>query len=121
MRRPSARILSDAVALYRYTPTQDGNGFAVGDATAYTTLIAASVPCSVQPGETQVVYDAQKRPSAQVRDYLIVFASDPGLAARDKIVWVDDLGTPRTIFASGPATCAAGRSAVWEAHGTERL
>ena len=121
MRRPSVRILKNTVALYRYAPTQDGNGFAVGDASAYSTLIAASVPCSVQAGEAQVVYDVQQRPSAQVRDYLIVFASDPGLAVRDKIVWIDDLGISHTIFASGPATCAAGRLAAWEAHGTERL
>jgi hypothetical protein len=120
VRHPSARVLRNRVDLYRFVPVQDSNAFDLGDDTAYTTLISAGVACSVQPGDPETVYDAQGRPSA-VRGYHLVFAADPGLAQRDRVVWVDGLGVTRRLHAAGPATDQAGRSGAFRVRATERV
>lgn len=118
---PSTNCLKNRVDIYAFTPSKDSNAFLVGDGTAYTTLVASAVPCSVQPGETEILYDAQMRPTAHVQAYKLTFRTNPGTAQRYKAVWVDDRGVSRSIILSGPARNMAGRSNAWHCTGEERL
>lgn len=116
MRKPSSRVLKNTVDLYSGTLTPDTEG---GPGWSYPTIpMTANVRCSVQPMETTEVIDEQGR-LTQVRDYEIMFASDPGLKPRDKIIW-RDVTPNRTLFYQA-VDDQAGREAAFVAKATERL
>lgn len=117
---PSAAVLRNRVTIYKFAGKRDSNGFIADDGTAYQTVLATDVPCSVQPGETETVYDQQDRPTA-VRNYKILFGSAYAIGLRDKIVWVDSLGVSRSIIATGPPSDQAGRGYMWTLRGQEKL
>src|SRR4051794_31324477 len=99
MRNPSSRILANTVALYRFVPSQDPDAGVGAD--PYI-LLASVVPCSVQPHDPEREFDATGK-VVESRAYDLVFATDHGLLANDKAVWVDGLGTSRNLFVSGSA------------------
>jgi hypothetical protein len=111
----------NAVTIFKFTPHQDSMAFDVGDDSAYTVIRASDVPCSVQPGETTLVYDQNTSRTSSVTPYTVYFAANPEVVQRDRLIWVDDEGTTRTLIASGPSSNQAGRSAVWAVKAEEVL
>lgn len=121
MRKPSNRCLPNVVSIYRFNGTRDSSGFVVGDDSAYTETIAAGVQCSVQPSDPEDVYDEQMRPTGTVATWMVLFRDNYAIKQKDKIVWVDDLGASRKLFAKGPPSNQAGRNAMWAVTTIEKL
>lgn len=110
MRHPSARCLANVVTVYRYAPTQDVDAGAVfNQATA--TVLARSVPCSVQPARPDANYGEDQDRVSQVNQYIVIFSVDYGINIKDVIVWVDGSVT-RTLSVVGSVNWA-GRSSAW--------
>lgn len=112
---PSPQSLSNTVDLYRFGGTQDPDGGVI----ASYTLIASSVPCSVQPDDPMRFLDEKTGRIIQKTAYSVFFATNYGLKADDKIVWADDLGNTRTIFVFGVDN-EAGKNSVFVANCEER-
>ncbi len=116
MRSPSARCLVNTVDLYPASPTQDRSGGLQYD---YPGLTRRGMPCSVQgkgPGEE--VDEAGR--ITPVNTYHVIFATDPGLTSRDKLIQTDV--TPnRTLFVQGNSPSEAGRGSTFVLVAVERL
>lgn len=103
---PSPRCLSNRVALYRLSPTQDEDaGFG---ADPYGPPFATDVPCSVQPAQPVRVLDPATRRMVESTRYDVMFRDDHSLVVDDKLVWVDEAGTSHTLYVRG-AVDQAGR------------
>lgn len=117
MRSPTARILINSVNVFKATMGRDTDG---GVSYTYPTSPSlAGWKCSVQFGGVAEVVDDQNR-VAQVNQYSIISASNPGVSPRDKLVWIDNGGVTRTLFAQA-TTDEAGRGAAFVVHAIERL
>lgn len=117
-RSPSPRALSNTVDLYRFLGVQDPDA---GVATnPYGTTLATSVPSSVQPDDPIRYVDEPTGRIIEKTAYTVIFATDYALRADDKIVWVDDAGTTRSLFVLGTAN-QAGKGATFAVHVEERL
>lgn len=110
MRSPSARCLPNRVDLFRFAPTQDEDAGVL--ANPYGAAFATAVPCSVQPAEPGRFVDRETSRGIQKTTYNVTFATDRGLVADDKIVWVDEAGTIHVLFVHGSAD-QAGRGAAF--------
>lgn len=110
MRSPSPRCLANTVTVYRYAPSQDEDAGATFNQTS-ATVLARSVPCSVQPARPEADYGEGQDRVFQVNQYTVIFPIDYGVNIKDVIVWVDGLVT-RTLSVVG-AVNWAGRSSAW--------
>jgi hypothetical protein len=109
-RSPSPRILTNTVDLYRYTGAQDADGGVAAD--PYGTALASGVACSVQPDRPRRDLDPSTGRLAEKTPYRVYFATDHGLRAGDKIVWVDQTGKTRTLIVAGASDQAGKGGAI---------
>ncbi len=112
-RHPSARILRNQVNFFRAVPSQDPDG-----APSYSQVGERSYQCSIQPSKTEVV-DEQDRITI-LTVYELIFAENPNLNPRDKLVWNDiDNGITHTAFCNDTNN-EAGRGMAWYVTAVER-
>jgi hypothetical protein len=118
MRSPSARVLQNTVTAYRYLGGQTTDAGLKSNSYG-TTPIASGVACSVQPDDPERMYDDAGRIVREIRTYSIMFGSNPGLQANDKVTWTDTLGVSHDLFVLGTAD-QAGRGAAFVVSCEER-
>ncbi len=112
-RHPSARIIRNSVSFFRALAQQDPDG-----APAYSQIATRTLQCSIQPEAIEVV-DDQGRVTISTM-YEIVFAENPGLNPRDKLVWNDiDNGITHTAYCHATRN-EAGRGMAWYVTAGER-
>jgi hypothetical protein len=98
MRSPSPRALSSRVSLYRAVVVQDEDG---GEVVSYGAAMATDVPCSVQPADPVRLLDPATLRLVQKTLYDVIFGTDYGLRADDKVVWVDSAGLSHNLYVHG--------------------
>lgn len=116
MRSPSARCLPNLVDAYPASATQDHSG---GVQYVYAAATLRGVPCSVQGKGAGEEVDEHGR-ITPVNMYHVLFATDPGLTSRDKLVQTD-VTPSRTLFVQGNTPSEAGRGSVFVLRAVERL
>jgi hypothetical protein len=116
MRKPSARALANRVMLYRAVRTQDEDG---GEVVAYGAVMAADVPCSVQPADPERFVDTTTGRLVQKTLYDVIFGHDYSLRADDKIVWIDNSSVSHNLYVHGSAD-QAGRGGCFVVSTEER-
>lgn len=77
-----------------------------------------NIPCTAQPHEYEEVYEDGR--VTQMRRWRLMFADDPQLKPRDKIVFSAPDGTIHTVFVE-LSRDEGGRGMAYTVRGTERL
>jgi hypothetical protein len=117
MRKPSARILTNRCDIYRNTSAQDADG---GPQFTYPAVPSlAGQACSVQYRDTGLDEQTFGRLTV-VNIYHIIFAIDPKLKPRDRVVWTDP-SPNRTLFVESNPPSEAGRRAAFVVRAVERV
>lgn len=117
MRRPSSRVLRNRVNIYVGVSGQDSELAPTFSYPAVPTY--SNVACSVQYTDTGLDPEALKR-LTMVSLYDVMFAADPHLKPRDKLVWLDT--TPnRTLQVESCPPSEAGRGSAWVVRCIEKV
>ncbi len=117
MRSPSSRILINRVDVYRNISAQDAAGGPQFTYPAAPSLLGLA--CSVQYRDTGLDEQTFGRLTV-VNIYHIIFAIDPKLKPRDKVVW-RDADPVRTLFVESNPPSEAGRRAAFVVRAVERV
>lgn len=115
MRNPSARILNQPCVVYSAIRGQDTTG---GVQYTYSDSASQVLICSAQPHEYEEVYEGER--ITQVRHWRFMFAANPSVRPRDKVMWNDSSGGSHIGFVQ-TFRDEAGRGAAWTARVIEKL
>jgi hypothetical protein len=116
MRSPSSRVLINRIDIYVGVPGLDAVRAPQWTYPDLPTL--RDIPCTVQSLGPMEVVDDQNR-ITQTSAYMVMFASDPGVKPRDKIIWRDNTRTLRTLFVQSSFD-EAGRGAAFTIRAIEK-